>query len=61
VAKFAPIADTTEKLFDEIFDINVRGTFFMPSSGLCRVVPDGFGASSLGVACASRPNLIFSA
>ena len=28
VAKFAPISDTTEKLFDEIFDINVRGTFF---------------------------------
>lgn len=28
VAKFAPIGDTTEQLFDEIFDINVRGTFF---------------------------------
>ena len=28
VAKFAPIGDTDEKLFDEIFDINVRGTFF---------------------------------
>jgi NAD(P)-dependent dehydrogenase (short-subunit alcohol dehydrogenase family) len=28
VAKFAPLGDTTEALFDEIFDINVRGTFF---------------------------------
>ena len=28
VAKFASIGDTDEKLFDEIFDINVRGTFF---------------------------------
>src|SRR5215831_14357056 len=26
VAKFATIGDTDEKLFDEIFDINVRGT-----------------------------------
>jgi NAD(P)-dependent dehydrogenase (short-subunit alcohol dehydrogenase family) len=28
VAKFATISDMTENLFDEIFDINVRGTFF---------------------------------
>ena len=28
VAKFATIGDMDEKLFDEIFDINVRGTFF---------------------------------
>jgi NAD(P)-dependent dehydrogenase (short-subunit alcohol dehydrogenase family) len=28
VAKFAPIGDTTEALYDEIFDINVKGTFF---------------------------------
>jgi NAD(P)-dependent dehydrogenase (short-subunit alcohol dehydrogenase family) len=28
VAKFASIGDTDEKLFDETFDINVRGTFF---------------------------------
>lgn len=28
VAKFASIADTTEALYDEIFDINVKGTYF---------------------------------
>ena len=28
VAKFAPIADTPESLYDEMFDINVKGTFF---------------------------------
>jgi len=28
VARFAAIGDTAEKLFDEIFDINVKGTFF---------------------------------
>jgi heavy metal sensor kinase len=28
VAKFAAIGDTTEEFFDEIFGINVRGTFF---------------------------------
>jgi NAD(P)-dependent dehydrogenase (short-subunit alcohol dehydrogenase family) len=28
VAKFAPLGETTEALFDEIFDINVKGTFF---------------------------------
>ena len=28
VAKFAPIADTPEALYDEVFDINVKGTFF---------------------------------
>lgn len=28
VAKFAPIADTTEALFDEVLDINLKGTFF---------------------------------
>jgi len=34
VAKFAPIGDTTEKLFDEIFDINVKGTFFTVAKSL---------------------------
>jgi len=34
VAKFAPIGDTDEKLFDEIFDINVRGTFFTLNKSL---------------------------
>ena len=29
VAKFAPIADTPEALYDEVFDINVKGTFFI--------------------------------
>jgi NAD(P)-dependent dehydrogenase (short-subunit alcohol dehydrogenase family) len=28
VAKFAPASDTTEQLFDETFDINVKGLFF---------------------------------
>ena len=28
VAKFAPIADTPEALFDEQFDINVKGSYF---------------------------------
>lgn len=28
IAKFAPIADTTEALYDELFDINVKGVFF---------------------------------
>jgi NAD(P)-dependent dehydrogenase (short-subunit alcohol dehydrogenase family) len=27
-AKFAPISDSTESLFDELFDINVKGLFF---------------------------------
>ena len=28
IAKFAPIADSSETLYDEIFGINVKGTFF---------------------------------
>jgi NAD(P)-dependent dehydrogenase (short-subunit alcohol dehydrogenase family) len=28
VAKFAPLADTTENVFDEQFDINVKGSYF---------------------------------
>ena len=28
VARFAPIADSNEQLFDENFDINVKGTYF---------------------------------
>jgi NAD(P)-dependent dehydrogenase (short-subunit alcohol dehydrogenase family) len=28
VAKFAPVADTSEALFDEQFDINVKGAYF---------------------------------
>jgi NAD(P)-dependent dehydrogenase (short-subunit alcohol dehydrogenase family) len=28
VAKFAPIADSPESLYDEVFDINVKGVFF---------------------------------
>lgn len=28
VAKFAPISDSSESLFDEVFDINVKGVFF---------------------------------
>ena len=28
VAKFAPLADSSESLFDELFDINVKGSYF---------------------------------
>jgi len=28
IAKFAPVGDSTEALFDETFDINVKGVFF---------------------------------
>jgi NAD(P)-dependent dehydrogenase (short-subunit alcohol dehydrogenase family) len=28
IAKFAPLADTSEKIFDEQFDINVKGAYF---------------------------------
>src|SRR6202167_3269754 len=28
VAKFAPVGDSTEPLFDELFDINVKGLYF---------------------------------
>jgi NAD(P)-dependent dehydrogenase (short-subunit alcohol dehydrogenase family) len=28
IAKFAPVSETTERLYDETFDINVKGAFF---------------------------------
>src|SRR5260370_19078939 len=28
IAKYAPLGQTSEELFDSIFDINVKGTFF---------------------------------
>lgn len=28
VAKFAPLAETTESVFDELFDINIKGAYF---------------------------------
>jgi NAD(P)-dependent dehydrogenase (short-subunit alcohol dehydrogenase family) len=34
VAKFAPIVDTSETLYDEIFDTNVKGTFFTVQKSL---------------------------
>jgi NAD(P)-dependent dehydrogenase (short-subunit alcohol dehydrogenase family) len=34
VAKFAPIEDTSETLYDEIFDTNVKGTFFTVQKSL---------------------------
>lgn len=34
VAKFAAIADTTEALFDDLFNINVKGTFFTVQKSL---------------------------
>jgi NAD(P)-dependent dehydrogenase (short-subunit alcohol dehydrogenase family) len=37
VAKFAAIGDTTEAIFDEIFDINVKGTFFTVKKSLAHL------------------------
>jgi len=34
VAKFAPVGDTTETLYDELFDINVKGVFFSAQKAL---------------------------
>jgi NAD(P)-dependent dehydrogenase (short-subunit alcohol dehydrogenase family) len=34
MAKFAPIAETSETLYDEIFDTNVKGTFFTVQKSL---------------------------
>jgi NAD(P)-dependent dehydrogenase (short-subunit alcohol dehydrogenase family) len=34
VAKFAPFADSTEALYDEVFDINVKGLFFTVQKAL---------------------------
>jgi NAD(P)-dependent dehydrogenase (short-subunit alcohol dehydrogenase family) len=34
IAKFAPVGDSTEQLFDETFDINVKGLFFTVQKAL---------------------------
>jgi len=34
IAKYAPLGQTSEKLFDSIFDINVKGTFFTVQKAL---------------------------
>lgn len=34
VAKFAPVADTSEAMYDEVFDINVKGAFFTVQKAL---------------------------
>ena len=34
IAKYAPLGQTTEELFDSIFDINVKGTFFTVQKAL---------------------------
>ena len=34
VAKFAPLADSTEALYNEVFDINVKGLFFTVQKAL---------------------------
>lgn len=34
VAKFAPVADTSEEMYDEVFDINVKGAFFTVQKAL---------------------------
>ena len=40
VAKFAPLADTSESIFDELFDINVKGAYFTIQKAL-PVLNDG--------------------
>jgi NAD(P)-dependent dehydrogenase (short-subunit alcohol dehydrogenase family) len=34
IAKFAPVSDSTEQLFDETFDINVKGLYFTVQKAL---------------------------
>src|SRR2546421_8787607 len=34
IAKYAPLGQTSEELFDSIFDINVKGTFFTVQKAL---------------------------
>ena len=59
VAKFAPLVDTGEALFDEQFDINIRGAYFTVQKAL-PLLNDGASiifntsvASSTGVAATS--------
>jgi NAD(P)-dependent dehydrogenase (short-subunit alcohol dehydrogenase family) len=44
IAKFAPVAETTERLYDETFDINVKGAFFTIQTGV----------SESAIVCADR-------
>ena len=54
VAKFASISDTTEALFDEIFDINVKGTFFTVKKSLAYL---NDGAAMVNTTFADRVGL----
>jgi NAD(P)-dependent dehydrogenase (short-subunit alcohol dehydrogenase family) len=59
VAKFAPFADSTEALFDETFDINVKGVFFSIQKALpllndgASIIINSSVVNETGVAAAS--------
>lgn len=59
IAKFAPVGDSTEALFDETFDINVKGVYFTIQKALpllndgASIVINSSVASESGVAGAS--------
>jgi NAD(P)-dependent dehydrogenase (short-subunit alcohol dehydrogenase family) len=40
IAKFSPISDATESLFDDMFDVNVKGLYFTIQKAL-PLIPDG--------------------
>jgi NAD(P)-dependent dehydrogenase (short-subunit alcohol dehydrogenase family) len=40
---FASCIDTTESLWDQVIDINLKGTFFGCQAALKRMVPQGYG------------------
>src|SRR6266568_3409523 len=39
VAKFAPLTETTESLYDEQFDINIKGAYFTIQKALPQAAP----------------------
>lgn len=59
IAKFAPVADSTEALFDEIFDVNVKGVYFTIQKALpllndgASIIINSSVASETGTAGAS--------
>ena len=59
IAKFAPFADSTEALFDETFDINVKGVFFTIQKALpllndgASIIINSSVVNETGVAAAS--------
>jgi NAD(P)-dependent dehydrogenase (short-subunit alcohol dehydrogenase family) len=59
IAKFAPVTDSTEALFDETFDVNVKGVYFTIQKALpllndgASIIINSSVASESGVAGAS--------